>query len=134
VNAQPKRLRVVVRGVGVVWGFVLALPLAAALIVFVAQNTERVTVHWTVWKIGAPLVVIVLVTMLVAVVLAEIIGLAWRHQRRRMLAQRESLRTELAYRTAAVPDQSTGEPVAGEPREDETSATAGSEDDAAAPS
>jgi uncharacterized integral membrane protein len=98
---QPEhRPRVVVRGAGFLWGFVLAVPLAAALIVFIAQNTQAVTVHWTVWKVRSSLAVVVLVAIAVAVLLAELVGLVWRLRRRRLIARQESLRAELADRTA----------------------------------
>lgn len=101
--SEPKhRPRVVVRGVGVVWGFVLALPLAAALIVFVAQNTNDVVVHWTVWKVRSPLAAVVLVTIFAAVVLAEIVGVVWRHRRRRILARAEPTLTDLVHPAAAT--------------------------------
>jgi len=87
---------VLVRGAGFLWGFVLAVPLAAALIVFVAQNTQQVTVRWTVWRVDSSLAVVVLVTILAAVLLAELVGLVWRHRRRRQFARQESLRAELA--------------------------------------
>jgi uncharacterized integral membrane protein len=119
---------VVFRGVGFVWWFVVALPLAAALIVFVAQNTEEVTVRWTVWKVRAPLAAVVLVTIFVAMVITEIVGLVWRHRRRRLLAQRESLRTEglggQAVRPEAPPEAKAPEPAelaqAGESADDTT--------------
>lgn len=107
------RPRVIVRGAGFLWGFVLALPLGAALIVFVAQNTEQVTVRWTVWEVSTPLAVAVLVTIFAAVMLAETIGIVWRGRRRRILARQESLRTELAERVAPAetPELPEGEPA-----------------------
>jgi uncharacterized integral membrane protein len=121
---------VIVRGAGFVWWFVIALPLAAALIVFVAQNTEEATVRWTVWKVRAPLVAVVLVTIFAAVVLTEILGLVWRHQRRRLLAQRESLRTDdLAGQTVR---QEAPRDVEG--REPAELAQAGESEDATTPS
>lgn len=83
-----------VRGTGFFWGFVLGLPLAAALIVFVAQNTQDVTVHWTVWKVHTSLVVVVLVTIFAAVLLAELVGFVWRHRRRRQISRQESMKAE----------------------------------------
>ncbi len=93
-RAHRGRPRVVICGAGIVWWFVLALPLAAALIVFIAQNTEQATVRWTVWKIHAPLVAVILVTIFVTVVLTEILGIIWRRQRRRLLAEREGSQAE----------------------------------------
>jgi uncharacterized integral membrane protein len=119
---------VVFRGVGFVWWFVVALPLAAALIVFVAQNTEETTVRWTVWKVRAPLIAVVLVTIFVAIVVAEIFGLVWRHRRRRTLAQRHSLRAAgtagravPAGAPAEVRDDESARPArAGESKDDTT--------------
>jgi uncharacterized integral membrane protein len=99
--------KVIVRGTGFLWGFVVALPLAAALIVFIAQNTEQVTVHWTVWNVRSSLAVVVLVTIAAAILLAELVGLVWRHRRRRLIARQESLRAELPGVTVA-PEASTG--------------------------
>lgn len=99
---MKQRTRVVVRGAGFVWGFVLALPLAAALIVFVAQNTGQVTVRWTVWKVSTSLAAVVLVTIFVAVVLAELIGIVWRGRRRRIAARQEALQAELAERAPSA--------------------------------
>ena len=90
MRKRTQRGTVVHRGVGIGWGFVLGLPLAAALIVFVAQNTGDVVVRWTVWKVHSPLAAVVLVAILAAVVLAEMVGVVWRHRRRRILGQRES--------------------------------------------
>lgn len=80
----------------------LAIPLAAALIVFVAQNTGDVVVRWTVWKVHAPLAAVVLVAILAAVVLAEIAGVIWRHRRRTLLSRRESALAERAERAAVT--------------------------------
>lgn len=90
MNDRTDRPATNIRGSGFLWSFVLALPLAAALIVFIAQNTGDVTVHWTVWKITTPLAVVVLVTVFVAVAVAELVGLIWRHRRRRHIARREA--------------------------------------------
>jgi uncharacterized integral membrane protein len=95
------------RGSGLFWGFVLALPLAAALIVFVAQNTSDVTVHWTVWKVTTPLAVVVLVSIFIAVVLAELVGVIWRLRRRQLLSRQAG-----AERVADVPGAPPVEDVA----------------------
>jgi uncharacterized integral membrane protein len=103
MSSERKRPhKVVVRGTGLFWGFVVALPLAAALIVFIAQNTEQVTVHWTVWKARSSLAVVVLVTVAAAIVLAELVGLVWRHRRRRIIARQESLRAQPAAGSGAL--------------------------------
>ena len=112
---RDHRPRVLVRGTGLLWGFVLAVPLAAALIVFIAQNTQQVSVRWTVWRVDTSLAVVVLVTILAAVLLAEIVGIVWRLRRRRLLARHETLQAELARRaaereTAPPPAPPTGPP------------------------
>jgi uncharacterized integral membrane protein len=101
--------KVIVRGTGFLWGFAIALPLAAALIVFIAQNTEQVTVHWTVWRVRSSLAVVVLVTIAAAILLAELVGLVWRHRRRRLIARQESLRAELSGETLAPELTGSGE-------------------------
>lgn len=95
---RERGARVLVRGTGLRWGFVVAVPLAAALIAFIAQNTQKVTVHWLAWKVDTSLAVTVLVTILAAVLLAEIVGVVWRHRRRRLLAHHAALQEELARR------------------------------------
>lgn len=123
---KDHRPRVLVRGTGLLWGFVLAVPLAAALIVFIAQNTQQVSVHWTVWRVDTSLAVVVLVTILAAVLLAEIVGVVWRLRRRRLLTRHETLNARLAQRaeepeTTPPPAPATGAP-GGETAEPEPAA------------
>jgi uncharacterized integral membrane protein len=105
--------KVVVRGTGFLWSFVIGLALAAALIVFIAQNTEQVTVHWTVWKARTSLAVVVLVTIAAVVLLAELVGLVWRHRRRRIIARQESLRAQPGAGSGAL--ETTAGPGAVQP-------------------
>lgn len=109
-------------GTGVFWSFVVALLIGAALIVFVAQNTNDVKVKWTVWHVTAPLVVVVLVAMLAAVVLQALAGLVWRRRRRGMMQARHDAQRlrELAEDAlsgkAAAPEPGVEEPADTGPR------------------
>ncbi|MDP8959180.1 MAG: LapA family protein [Actinomycetota bacterium] len=79
-------------GTGLFWGFIGLLLFAVAVVVLAAQNPQPVEFQWLRWEIRTPLVVIILATALVAIVLAELTGLAWRRRRRRILGERAELR------------------------------------------
>jgi uncharacterized integral membrane protein len=79
-------------GTGFFWGLVLGLILATAVVVLAAQNTADTTVRFLGWEFSMPLIGVILGSLLVGVVLAEIGGLAYRRRRRRILNEREELR------------------------------------------
>lgn len=79
-------------GTGLPWGYVVLVVVAAAVILFVVQNTDRVRVEWAFWDFDASLAGVVLVAMLAAVILTSLVGLAWRHSRRQTLTERERVR------------------------------------------
>lgn len=79
-------------GTGLSWAFVAFVVLAAAVILFVVQNTDRVRVEWAFWDFEASLAGVVLVAILAAVLLTSLVGLAWRRSRRRTLTEREQVR------------------------------------------
>ena len=79
-------------GTGFYWPVVAGMLLAAAVVVLVFQNTESVRLEWLWLAVEAPLVVIVLVTILATGLFTEIFGWAWRRRRRRALSDREELR------------------------------------------
>ena len=78
-------------GTGFYWPVVAGMLLAAAIVVLVFQNTDSVRVEWLWLAAEAPLVVIVLVTILVTGLFTEIFGWVWRRRRRQALSDREEL-------------------------------------------
>jgi uncharacterized integral membrane protein len=79
------------RGTGVWPAVVIALVLAAALVIFVAQNTHVVALHFLWFDFRTSPAVLVLATGLIAVVGAVVAGAWLRMRRRRHLQQREEL-------------------------------------------
>lgn len=91
-GAAPERGRTEYRGVRI-WATVLiGLAAAIALLVFVAQNTDQVTVEWTVWKVDVSLAAVVFGAMILGAVIALVAGFVWRFQRRRRLRERQELK------------------------------------------
>lgn len=91
-EAAPGRRERVYAGTGLSWAFVAFVVLAAAVILFVVQNTERVRVEWAFWDFETSLAGVVLGVILAAVILTSLVGLAWRRSRRRTLTEREQVR------------------------------------------
>jgi uncharacterized integral membrane protein len=79
------------RGTGVWPAVVIALVLAAALVIFVAQNTHVVALDFLWFDFRTSPAVLVLATGLIAVVGAVVAGAWLRVRRRRHLQQREEL-------------------------------------------
>jgi len=79
------------RGTGIWFSVVVALLVAAAFLVFVAQNTDSVRVQWTVWDVGVSLAAVVFGAMLLGSALTLAIGAIWRIRHRRRLREREEL-------------------------------------------
>lgn len=92
-------------GTGLFWGFIVVLLLAVAVVILAAQNTRPVRFEWLWYQISTPLVVVILVTALVSVVFAELIGVAWRRRRRTMLSEREELRRLRTERAGREPEE-----------------------------
>jgi uncharacterized integral membrane protein len=74
------------------WGLVAFIVISVVVIVLSAQNTQVVNVKSFWWEAEAPLVVIILVTVLITVILDELVGLLIRWQRRKRDADRDELR------------------------------------------
>lgn len=75
-----------------IWTTVLsAVLVATAFLVFVAQNTDRVHVQWTVWSVDVPLAAVVFGAMLLGSVLTLLVAAIWRIGRRRRRREREEL-------------------------------------------
>lgn len=78
-------------GTGVYAGFIAMLVVVATVAVLAAQNTDSVTLRLLGLEWTAPLIAVLLATMLATVVLDEAIGAIWRRRRRRVLADRSEL-------------------------------------------
>ena len=74
------------------WGLVSFIVISIIVIVLAAQNTQNVHVKAFWWEADAPLVVIILVTVLVTVILDELVGVILRWRKRRREAERDELR------------------------------------------
>ena len=81
------------RGTGVYWSVVLGLILAIAILIGIIQNAQSVHLKYLVWDLSTPLIVVLLVTIFASVLLSAMVGVAWRHRRRRQLTDHEELRT-----------------------------------------
>lgn len=97
------------QGLGVWWTFAAGVVAAAALLVAIVQNSQRVRLHYLAWHLNVSLIVVVLTTALVAVALDEIGGLIWRRRRRSMLRRRSEL---VELRAAQPSDSFPAEPEA----------------------
>ena len=86
-------------GTGLYWSLLLGLILATVILIGIVQNSQSVQVRYLVWHLNTPLIVVLLVTIVASVLLTALVGVAWRHRRRRQLADREELRG-LRTRTA----------------------------------
>ena len=87
---EPKKPREP-HGIGVWATVVAALLVAAAFLVFVAQNTDRVHVQWTAWDVHVSLAAVVFGAMLLGSALTLLSAAIWRVGRRRRLREREEL-------------------------------------------
>ncbi len=79
-------------GSGVAWGAVIILLGLALVVVFAVQNTEPVPIEFM-WLDGEfPLALVILITVAVVVLLAELLGMAYRRRRRRRHTDRQELK------------------------------------------
>lgn len=79
-------------GTGMYWSLLLGLILAIAILIGIIQNAQSVQLKYLVWDLSTPLIVVLLVTIFASVLLTALVGVAWRHRRRRQLTDREELR------------------------------------------
>jgi uncharacterized integral membrane protein len=79
-------------GTGLYWSLLLGLILATAILIGIIQNSQSVQLQYLVWHLNTPLIVVLLVTIVASIVLTALVGVAWRHRRRRQLTDREELR------------------------------------------
>ena len=98
------------RGTGIYASLIVGFLVAAALLIFVAQNTESVHLEWLAWSIGVPVAALLLGSVLVGSLLTVIGGLFWRRRRRRVLTEREELRH---LRSSTRPPVQAGGPEGG---------------------
>jgi uncharacterized integral membrane protein len=100
------------RGTGIYWGLIVGLILAAAVVVGVTQNSQRVEVKYLVWEGHASLAVVLLATVVVTVALTTVAGVVWRRSRRRRLTQQDELQSLRAVEPTSASDApSTPAPV-----------------------
>ena len=91
-DSTPQSLRKIRDdGSGVRWSLVAGLIFVATIAVLAAQNTQRVTLHFLGWNGRAPLIAIILGTVVVAILFDEAVGFVWRRRRRKTLAERKEL-------------------------------------------
>lgn len=88
-------------GTGLFWGLVLATVLTVIVIILAAQNIQQVTVKFLTFEGGAPLIAVLLASLLVGVILDEIVGWAYRARRRRILTEKEELKRLRAAQESA---------------------------------
>ena len=94
VSPLPPPDRVVERvptGTGVRWGLILGIILSIPLIVFLAQNTQSVTINFLAWTGQIPLVAVLGATVIITIVIDELIGLAVRSRRRKSIVEHQEL-------------------------------------------
>ncbi len=78
-------------GTGLRWGLILGIILAIPLIVFLAQNTQSVTINFLAWTGQVPLVAVLGATVILTIVIDELIGLAVRSRRRKAIVEHQEL-------------------------------------------
>ncbi len=81
-----------VDGEGFPWGFLLAAPILALVVVFAVQNSEPVPVEFFSWSGEFATSIVVAVTVIVTVILTQLIGMVTRRRKRRRKAEKEELR------------------------------------------
>jgi uncharacterized integral membrane protein len=101
MERRPTERERVFAGTGLFWGLIVVLLLGVAIVILAAQNPEPVELRWLGFEIEVSLVAIILATAVVAVILDQLIGLAWRRRRRQQLGDREELRRLRAERREA---------------------------------
>jgi uncharacterized integral membrane protein len=104
------------RGTGLYWSLFLGLIVAVAILIGIIQNAQSVQLKYLAWDLNTPLIVVLLVTIFASVVLSALVGVAWRHRRRRQLTEREELRglrgrtPDSASKASETPTLDQGQP------------------------
>jgi uncharacterized integral membrane protein len=78
-------------GTGLVWGLIVGVILAVAVVILAAQNTDTATISFLSWDFSTPLIVLILGSLLIGIVLDELFGLVYRKRRRRTLRDKDQL-------------------------------------------
>ena len=91
-KTEDKSARREFHGTGMYWSLLLGLILAIAILIGIIQNAQSVQLKYLVWDLSTPLIVVLLVTIFASVLLTALVGVTWRHRRRRQLTDREELR------------------------------------------
>ena len=65
------------------FGVLGAIVATAALLIFIVQNTDQIEVTWLFFEADAPLWVVIVVTAVLSVALAQLVLMVWRRRRRR---------------------------------------------------
>jgi uncharacterized integral membrane protein len=65
-------------GTGLLWGLIVGVILAVAVIILAAQNTRTPTISFLGWDLSTPLIVLILGSLLIGIVLDELFGLVYR--------------------------------------------------------
>ena len=87
----PPKPRVERTGTGVIPAVVLGFLLAIGIVIFVAQNSDPVQLHWLFFDFETSPGVLVLIAVLLGVLADAVISLMVRRARRRRLNEREEL-------------------------------------------
>lgn len=124
--AEERHDTVEYRGTGLYVSLVVIFVLVVAVFIVAVQNTESVRFEFLWWDLDVPLFALIVGGGIVAVVIDELIGLAWRRNRRRRLSERrelETLRRRDRERTAGD-ESAAGERDAGTDEHERDEATA----------
>lgn len=78
-------------GTGVSISLVLGLLLGVAVVILAFQNVDDVTVDFLTLRLDAPLVVVILGSVLIGVAFDEVVGVLWRRRRRKRIREKEEL-------------------------------------------
>ncbi len=92
------------RGTGFKVSLVLIFLTAALLLILAVQNTAPVILEFLAWEVELPLFALIIGAGLLGVVLDELIGLVWRRQRRKRMAERAELARLRAGRDTTAGD------------------------------
>jgi uncharacterized integral membrane protein len=91
------------RGTGIYPSVVAGIVVGLALLLFLAQNTDDVSLQWAFWDTTASLSVVVLGAFMLGVAFAVLVGTVWRWRRRRRLREADELERLRAAETSHSP-------------------------------
>jgi uncharacterized integral membrane protein len=79
-------------GAGLAAGAIVLVAAALLIVVVVAQNGERVEFEFLWWDATVPLGLLLLIAAVVTLVTDQVVGMVWRHRRRRVRAMTSEMR------------------------------------------